>query len=357
MANQLVFRAGKEAMAHIRAHGLKPDDVRVVLGAAGGPKWLMLAEMDRFLFGSWLPQRTSVLHLLGSSIGAWRHAMYCAPDPVKAHQAFLESYLSQSYDDLPTAQEITATATRILVECLDERDRLAILEHPLYRLNVVTALCRGPLASDRRGLLLPALLAAGAVNLLSRRRLSHLFKRVLFHDPREVGPFYQDPNFPLERVALNRKNVWEALNASGSIPLVMSGIRDIPGAPIGVYRDGGLIDYHFDIPFQLKEGLVLFPHFSETITPGWFDKNLKWRKPSPDHLSRVLVIAPSAAFIERLPHRQITDRSDFERYRGRNASRMTYWNAVLGETERLRDELADVFSTNRLAEVVQPFPN
>jgi len=133
-------------------------------------------------------------------------------------------------------------------------------------------------------------------------------------------------------------------------------VRQIAGAPQGVYRDGGLLDYHFDIPFPLEEGIVLFPHFSERIIPGWFDKLLKWRKPTPANQDNLLMVAPSQAFIEKLPHGKITDRADFNAYAGRNESRITYWHAVLGETERLHDELAQVLEGGSLAEVVKPFP-
>jgi hypothetical protein len=37
-------------------HGLRPSDVGVVPGAAGGPKGLVLGPLDRFIFGEWLPQ-------------------------------------------------------------------------------------------------------------------------------------------------------------------------------------------------------------------------------------------------------------------------------------------------------------
>ena len=38
--------------------------------------------------------------------------------------------------------------------------------------------------------------------------------------------------------------------ASGSIPIVMKRVRNISCAPKGIYRDGGLIDYHFDLMVQ-----------------------------------------------------------------------------------------------------------
>jgi hypothetical protein len=45
-----------------------------------------------------------------------------------------------------------------------------------------------------------------------------------------------------------------------------------------VYRDGGLIDYHIDLPFQSK-GIVLYPHFTDSITPAGLIKCLNHVKP------------------------------------------------------------------------------
>ena len=49
------------------------------------------------------------------------------------------------------------------------------------------------------------------------------------------------------------EHLLSALHASGSIPFVLTGERDIPGAPPGQYWDGGIIDYHFDLAaFKVK---------------------------------------------------------------------------------------------------------
>ena len=72
--------AGPRALQHLRDRGLRPRDVGVVPGAAGGPKGLVLNPLDRFLFGRWLEGSTHPLHLLGASIGAWRLACACLPD-------------------------------------------------------------------------------------------------------------------------------------------------------------------------------------------------------------------------------------------------------------------------------------
>lgn len=71
----------------------------------------------------------------------------------------------------------------------------------------------------------------------------------------------------LERfVALNAGNLRQALLASGSIPMVMEGVRDLPGAGAGTFRDGGLLDYHLDLPYS-GDDIVLYPHFTDRVIP------------------------------------------------------------------------------------------
>ena len=63
---------------------------------------------------------------------------------------------------------------------------------------------------------------------------------------------------------MNEVNFKYAVLASGAIPLVIDGVHDIYGAPRGVYRDGGLIDYHLSHQFAARENeIVLFFHHQE----------------------------------------------------------------------------------------------
>ena len=71
----LTLRAGPDALRVVRDRGLRPEDIDVIPGASGGAKWLVLAGLDRYLFGEFLQQpRQRPLHLIGSSIGSWRMA-------------------------------------------------------------------------------------------------------------------------------------------------------------------------------------------------------------------------------------------------------------------------------------------
>ncbi len=190
------------------------------------------------------------------------------------------------------------------------------------------------------------------MNAVSRRTLGLFFERALFFDDRDVPPFFDLTGFPLQRIRLVEENLADAIIATGSIPLVLTGVRDIHGAMPGTYRDGGIIDYHLDLPHSAEERMTLFPHFYDRIVPGWFDKRLKWRRPSPGNVDRTILISPSAEFVATLPNGKIPDRSDFVNYPPEE--RVKAWKSCVASCERLADEFNDVIDREQLAARIQP---
>lgn len=338
----LTFRAGRKARALIAREGLRPELIKMIAGAAGGPKWLVLGHLDRYIFSDWLPGRTEPLFLIGSSIGAWRFACASRQNPGAAFDRFQQDYIHQTYGPKPSAQEVTNESQKILDGFWDAASIAEILNHPYLRLSFFAVRSKGMGATDQPLVLSAGLLASALGNLISRRSLALFYEQTLFYNLVTPPPFLQQNGFPKTSVALTAENLKPALLASGSIPLVMSGVRDIPGAPSGNYRDGGIVDYHLDIPFGVKNGIVLFPHFSERLSPGWFDKHLPWRKPTPENMQHVLLVSPSQDFLEKLPLKKIPDRGDFKLFSGRDEERFAYWGKVVAESERLADAFQQV---------------
>lgn len=354
--SSLSFLAGPKAMQHLRREGMRPEAFKVVAGAAGGPKWLVLSQVDRIIFGEFFKERREPLFLLGSSIGAWRFAAVSQPRPLESISRFEDAYIAQTYHAKPSPAEVSERSYEVLDSFLPATALRAVLQHPSQRLSLLAVRSRWATISDRRLSLALGLAGAGLSNMVSPKSLSLFFERTLFSDPRTPPPFAKAAAFRAQGVDLSPKNLRHALMASGSIPLVMSGVSGIDGARPGVYRDGGIIDYHLNIPFLPEEenGLVLFPHFENRLIPGWFDKKLPWRKPHRDRMSSVLVIAPSPEFIARLPFQKIPDRTDFYRFQGRDAERVRYWKKVIAECQRLADELHEVISKGTIADHLSP---
>ncbi|MBW2366239.1 MAG: hypothetical protein JRF25_14770 [Deltaproteobacteria bacterium] len=187
-----------------------------------------------------------------------------------------------------------------------------------------------------------------------RNLLKYFFERALFYDPRHLPPFFNMDQFPITKTPLSKDNIKQALLASGSIPLVMSGVKNIPQALQGMYRDGGILDYHPDLPFTKDDGIVLFPHYMDRIIPGWMDKKLPWRKPSRLNMNNVVLVSPSRKFIERLPYNKIPDRNDFYLFKGRQRDRISYWNSVVKQSKLLGDEFLDTVQSGKIRELVRP---
>lgn len=384
MSKYLSFYGGDRAISIIREHGLTQDMVKVVAGAAGGPKWLILGHMDRFLFSEWFTGRSEPLFLAGSSAGAWRFAAASQKDPARTLDRLAQSYIHQWYSIRPDLEEIDLECWKVLNGFIDENGIDEILTHPYCRLSFFAVRSKGWAVKDNHLTLATTMVGAALSNALSRSYLGHFFQRTLFYHPSEKPPFYtmdkldrvngsdRTSNFPMVKVPLTHENFKQALISSGSIPLVMPGVKDIPQAPPGVYRDGGTIDYHLDIPFlnipqnrksrssdqhsssSNDDKIVLFPHYTDRIIPGWLDKYLPWRKPTPANLRNVLLVTPTRRFTDMLPGGKIPERKDFTQLKRNNRERIQQWQLALKYSEILGDELCRIIYSKKIGGLIQP---
>lgn len=344
--------AGPQAQAQIQENGFSADQIEVLAGASGGPKWLILAALDRLLFGELLRQRQAPLHAIGSSIGSWRMACLATSDPAAAISRLEQAYIEQRYPAKPTPAVVSAEAQRILAQLLDGHQASDLLAHPWLKLHILAVHCQGLCGSEQPRLQLLGFGMAALGNLLGRRALSRRLTRVIFHNAGSSSPFRKLADLPTEHVALTAENLQPALLASGAIPLVLEGVRNVPGAAAGVYRDGGVIDYHLDFDYGTGNGLIFYPHFYPYIVPGWFDKTLPWRRADGRNFQRALLLAPSAELVARLPYGKIPDRRDFARLS--DTERIRYWRQVVAEGERLAEEFWELLSKEQLAGVLRP---
>ncbi len=348
----LTIKAGPRALARIRQNGLSPADVGILPGAAGGPKGIGIQGLDLALFGDWLLRAPRERALIGASIGSWRFASACLPDPAMGIRRLGELYTSQRFAKGVSMAEVSGSCRQMLNELLADQDA-AIIANPHYRLHIVVVKSHGLLQHDHRGKLSLGLSSVIGNNFLARQRLGRHFDRVILHDARQVPPLAQLSDFRSHFHALTPENLRHALLASGSIPMVMEAIREIPGLEPGAYRDGGLLDYHLDLPYN-GEDIVLYPHFTDRVIPGWFDKSMPWRRGDRTRLQNVLLLAPSRDYLAHLPHGKLPDRTDFKRYLGNDAGRERYWRQAMAESARLGDEFLELVESGRLAEHLQP---
>jgi hypothetical protein len=336
-SGSLIIRAGVRAAAHIREHGLRPQDIDLLPGAAGGPKALGIQGLDIALFGDWLQREKKVRHLIGSSIGSWRFACAAQRNPVVALKEFAHLYTEQRYPPGASAALITHSCRQLLRDLFEQHGEES-LQHPHYRLNILSVRGRGLLRRENR--------ATPSAFLLAR---------TIFSDPRDTFPLLPIADaFHTQVVALNAGNLQAALLASAAIPIVIEGVRDIPGAAPGTYWDGGIIDYHLHLPYQCSKGLVLYPHFADKIIPGWLDKPLPWRRVRGAWLENVVLVSPSKEYLASLPYGKLPDRGDFKKFGADHSSRIRYWQQTIAESERLGAEFLQMTESGRIAERLLP---
>ena len=349
-SHPLDILAGPDAITEIREMGLQPGRVRAIVGASGGPKWLVLSGLDRVLFPWLLAGAQAPLHAIASSIGSWRLAALATADPLAALERFERAYArEQRYDGRPSAAEVSREGARILDVLLGPDGVLPLVTHATVRLHIVTARFRHIGALEGRAQWLGLGLAA-LLNAVARPALRLSVERVVFDAGADAGPFAPWNHLPTRHVPLTLDNAYSALCATAAIPGVMQGVRTPHGAPVGVYRDGGVADYHFGTEVDVKDGLTLYPHFYSHLVPGYFDKGLRWRRTRG--LRRTVLIAPSAEFVASLPGGKIPDRNDFVRMP--EAERLQAWDTVLARSRELGAAFGELVESGDIRTAVRP---
>ncbi|MBT1443963.1 alpha/beta hydrolase [Shewanella sp. JM162201] len=337
--------AGKTAYEQLRSGGLKPEYFTRMLAASGGPKWIGIAALDKYLFGEFFKDRQSPLYTLGASSGAWRLACFAQQDPLAAYERLEEFYIGQRYEVKPSREEVSRQVRGIVAAILGESGASDIVHNPKIRSHFVV--CRGKHLNRVNGKLALALglSLTAATNLISRRSLGWHFERVVFSLADNQSHFRGLSDLPTRDAALTESNLPDVLQATGSIPLLLAPVEGIAGAGAGHFYDGGITDYHFDFALDGYEGLTLYPHFGADIRPGWFDKSLPWRSAGTNY-HNALVLAPTPEYIASLPYGKIPDREDFKNLD--TANRQAFWHKAIAESERLADELHELLQGRRL---------
>lgn len=339
--------AGKTALKTIQEQGFNQSMFSSMIGASGGPKWFTLYSWDKYLFGDFFKNRTDILNIVGSSAGAFRAACFAQADPVAAIERLAKNYSETVYAKNATATDITNKAIELLDIMLGDSGIDEIIHNPIIKSHLFVAKSNGFTASDNKAVLGLGLVKSFLLNRKDRGLLERQYERFVFGPADSQLQFTDPENIPTQHVSFTPANFKQALLASGSIPLVMQGIKNIPGCPRGMYRDGGVIDYHFDLKIN-TDGLVLYPHFNASPKPGWFDKKLP-RTVNAASYDNVVLLCPSKAFIHNLPYHKIPDRTDFTTMEPQQ--RISYWKTVFKETEKLAAEFHEFIELQQIERI------
>jgi hypothetical protein len=302
--------------------------------------------MLQWLFGDWFPAAPRERTLIGSSIGARRMAAACQRDPAAAFARLGDLYANQRYSSAkPSPQDIDDVCQQLMHDFVGGHED-DILSHPHHRLHLLAVRGKRRLAAPvHRNAELRGFAGVALHNLASRRRLGHWVDRLVIDDSRADAGWLRERfgGFTTHFSKLTRANLAPALLASGTLPLLMKPVSAIAEAPPGSYWDGIIIDYHLALPYARVAGqgngdIVLYPHFSEHIVPGWLDN--------------VLIVAPSPQFLRTLPRGKLPDRNDFKHYGLDHDVRTRNWQQAIGEGQRLRDDFVAFAENPNLSQIL-----
>lgn len=356
----LKILAGQKAYRHIQANGLSPEHVTAIFGASGAAKWLAIYGLDKAIFSQWLTASEHQIDLFGTSVGAFKLAAAAQRDSATALSQLANAYIDQHYEGKITAEQVNIETRRILDSFLTKQAISEILSSSRFNYHCASVRCLGLLASDTIAKQKLAMVKAFFLSLIGRQYLRNTLERAIFYSGSSavsegLGKVTND-SFTTYRTALTIENFTAAVLSSGSIPVIMPGVKDIAGAPQGVYRDGGLLDYHA-VPENVgdfKQGVVLYPHFYTHLKEGWFDKFTPWRTVSAAQLDNTVLIGPSADFIQSLPGGEIPDRRDFYRFKDNDQERIRRWTIAKDKSNELGEEFLELLRSGNIAAVVKP---
>lgn len=347
----LTIRAGAAARQLIEQEGLQAGQVDIIPGAAGGPKGIGIQGLDQAVFGDFLLRAPRQRTVIGSSIGAWRFASIVAWGAKAGTERLAELYTQLSFHKKMTREDVAAVCKDMLTDLVGSQQE-QLINHPELHLTVLSVKARHLFQSDKALPLLTSVAGIVSSNAVARRHSRYFMERVI-SQPASGQQFQVQDDFTTHYQTLNTGNALDWLMASASIPGVMSAVRGIQDAPQGSYRDGGLIDYHLDLPFN-SQGIVLYPHFTDTITPGWFDKMFKNRKANPENQARTLLLSPSAEYLQSLPLGRLPDRKDFTLKGLDQQQRIQMWNQCTAESQRMGDEFLEMVEKQNFPQFIQP---
>jgi hypothetical protein len=350
----LHIKAGPEAYALIKDGGFHMDLVAAYFAPAGGPRWLVASGFDLALLKSGLLGNKQAALLAGSSAGAWRLAAWLQPEAEASYRRLIDAYIAMPYRRKDSPGLVFDALDDVINAYLAEDALSFALSNKQYHLAVITVRARHLLASDIPWIQRVGMGICLVANCFNRAYLDGFAERVVFYTGAKPPAFCFEKGFRGRFAALSEVNFRHALLASAAIPLVVAGVRDIYGAPTGVYRDGGLIDYHLTHRYTKPgKGVTLFFHHQERIIPGWLDKRLTSRKPAARTINNVLMVHPNQEFVAQLPGRRIPDRIDYLTYINDPRQRMANWREVVNRSTPLGEEFLELVASGKIRDVVE----
>jgi hypothetical protein len=354
--HSLQIKAGKKAHEVIQDGGFHLGHITTYFAPATGPRWLVATGFDLTLLESKLLGGSKTVSLIGSSAGAWRFAAWVQPEPEKSYRNLMKAYITTTYSRADTPATILQSMQSIVNAFIEDDALPFALANKKYRLAILTARAKNLISSEVQWIQKVGLGICFLISAVNSSYIYNFAERVIFFNGAKPPHFCLRHDFHGRYIPLSEVNFKHTVIASGAIPLVIAGVRNIYGAPIGVYRDGGLTDYHLAQNYASKDDeITLFFNHQERIIPRWMDKKLTYRKPPENILDNVLMVYPSDDFIAALPGGKVPDRGDFDTFIDNPEVRIERWLQAVQLAQPLGEQFLELVESGKIRDVVTRF--
>lgn len=336
----LIFKVGCCVFVCICECGLQLVDVGIVFGVVGGLKVLGIQGLDLVIFGEWLLCVLCECLLIGVFIGFWCFVSVCLFDVVVGFICFGELYIWQCFFKGVSIVEVLCKCVVMFDDLFVGQD-VWIFDNLLYCFNVVVVKSYGCFVYDYKVSFGLGLFLVICDNLIGCCYLYCYFEWVILYDVCQVLLLVVLIDFLLCYLYLDGGNLCQVLFVFGLILMVMEGVCDLFGVGFGIYCDGGLFDYYFDL-FYEDCGVVFYLYFIDKVIFGWFDKGLFWCCGDVGCLQDVLLLVLLCEYLVCLLYVKLLDCKDFICYFGDDDGCECYWCQVMVESCRFGDEFFEL---------------
>ncbi|MEI7589801.1 MAG: hypothetical protein WCJ49_00555 [Deltaproteobacteria bacterium] len=341
--------AGKKAYQMIMDGGFSLNSVSTYFAPASGPRFFVATGFDLALIKNNCLGKNKIVWLVGASSGAWRLATWVQPQPDICYQKLINAYAEVKYTKEDTPETLRNSLRTVLDSYLDEEAISFALSHKTLRVAFLVARAKHIMTFDSPFIQKLSLATCFFANAYKQEWLNCFFERMVFYSGFLPPAFCLQHDYKGSFTSLNEANFKTSLLASGAIPLVVPGQRDIYGAPKGMYRDGGLLDYNIAQNYaKHDDDIVLFFNHQERIIPTWMDKSLVNRKPVSKHIENVLMVYPTADFLLQLPDGKIPDRNDFVTHIDNNSLRTKKWKVVAELSTIIGEDFLELVASGKI---------
>ncbi|KAI9095562.1 hypothetical protein DFS34DRAFT_183042 [Phlyctochytrium arcticum] len=309
---------------HQQLHQKDLDYFRIFVAPASGPSGLVTTGFEARLKALHTKgQLNGPKWLVGSSTGAMRFLALIgsiAFPEINLTEELMRHYCWMMYKDGDTPRALRPMMEQLYKIVAPENLIQGILDHPEFRVAIVVSNLRSMYQNLPDWALRGLFVTYALGNLVSDSVLPTLCERIVFYSGDEIPTFMANGAGGVENVRfvkLTTDNIYQVLHGTTCIPFVQERCEYIHSAGHGLYVDGALTDYMFNVKLTepSDRALLLSDQPTPQVFPTALDAYFRWRSTPPASLHHVSVLHVSGNFAAKMIDGQLPRLRDwFEKH-------------------------------------------